>query len=74
MKFNLQSVALALSVLMGLGGMAAAVGSFFILPYRVEAVERQVLNLRIQRESDRELLTRIEERLINVQRALERRP
>lgn len=74
MKSPLQTIALGLSVIMGMGGVAGLVGAFYILPYRVEAVERQVGNLRLQRDADRELLTRIEERLIAVQRALERKP
>lgn len=62
-----------------LGGAGGMVGAFVLLPHRMQAMERKVESLVIQREADRgqrdndrELLTRIDERLAAVQRDLSR--
>ncbi len=56
-------VAVALSTLLG---------SFVVLPQRMAAAEAEIRALKEHRQSDRELLTRIEERLIAVQAELRR--
>lgn len=65
----MQGVAVAVGCLTGIGGM---IGGFVLLPYRMDAVESRVEKLSQQREGDRELLLRIEERVIAVQKELSR--
>jgi len=61
------------AVMAGLAtGVAGMFGAFYLLPYRMDAVEMRVEKISQQRDTDRELLLRIEERLINVQRDLQR--
>jgi hypothetical protein len=55
-------------------GLAGMFGAFFLIPYRMSAVETRVEKIAQQRDTDRELLLRIEERLISVQRELMRSP
>ena len=52
-------------------GISGLVGAFYLLPYRVAAVEQRIGNLNTAREKDHELLTRIEERIISMQRTLD---
>ena len=73
-KARIEFVGLVVGVLGGLGGIAGMIGAFWLLPYRVEAVERRIETIAVQRECDRELLTRIEERLIAVQQEIRRKP
>lgn len=73
-KARIEFVGLIIGVLSGLGGIAGMIGAFYLLPYRVEAVEKRIETISLQRADDRELLTRIEERLIAVQQELRKRP
>ncbi len=73
-KARIEFVGLIVGVLGGIGGIAGMIGAFYLLPYRVEAVEKRIETIAVQRQGDRELLTRIEERLIAVQQELRRRP
>lgn len=73
-KARVELLGLVVGVIGGLGGIAGMIGAFWLLPYRVEAVEKRIDNIAIQRDADHELLTRIEERLINVQAELRKRP
>jgi len=47
-------------------GLAGLFGAFVLLPSRMEAAERQILRLNDRDEKAREVLIRIEERLIRV--------
>lgn len=73
-KQRLELVGLIIGVIGGLGGFAGLAGAFWLLPYRVEAVEKRMELIASQRTEDRELLTRIEERLIAVQQEIRRKP
>lgn len=73
-KGRIEFVGLVVGVLGGIGGLAGMIGAFWLLPYRVEAVEKRIDSIAIQRNADHELLTRIEERLIAVQDALRKKP
>lgn len=73
-KARIEFVGLIIGVLSGLGSIAGMIGAFYLLPYRVEAVEKRIETISLQRADDRELLTRIEERLIAVQQELRKRP
>lgn len=73
-KNRIEFAGLVVGVMGGLGGIAGMIGAFYLLPYRVEAVERRIDSIVEQRQIDRELLTRIEERLISVQQEIRRKP
>lgn len=73
-KARVEVLGLVVGVLGGIGGIAGMIGALWLLPYRVEAVERRIDTIAIQRNADHELLTRIEERLIAVQNELRRKP
>ncbi len=67
----LKRVALIVGILSGCGALTAI--SFFVsLPARVEAQEARIKTIEDARAADRELLIRIEERLISVQRDLQK--
>jgi ABC-type lipoprotein release transport system permease subunit len=72
-KTNLELVGLAIAILGGIIGIAGGVGAFYILPYRVEAMEHKLETVVVRHDNDHELLLRIEERLINVQKELTQR-
>lgn len=72
-KGRIELAGLVVGVVGGIGGIAGMIGAFYLLPYRVEAVERRIDTMAIQRDADRELLTRIEERVIAVQETLRKR-
>lgn len=69
-KKGLELLAVTLAVLTGMAGMF---GAFILLPYRMQAAEYSIKQLMGNRIADKELLTRIEERLISVQKQLEKR-
>lgn len=71
-KGKIEFVGLIVGVLGGVGGIVGMIGAFYILPYRVAAMEKRVEVIQTQRAGDRELLTRIEERVISVQQDLRR--
>jgi hypothetical protein len=60
----LEAAAASVALVAGLAGMF---GAFVLLPSRMEAAERQIARLSANDERNRELLVRIEERLIQVQ-------
>jgi hypothetical protein len=77
MKRNLEMLGLVLAVIMSIGSMVAY---FTILPYRMDAqearskaIEERTEELSKQRNLDHELLTRIEERLIALQKSIDRK-
>lgn len=70
-KTNLQMFGLLVAVSTGITGLF---GAFVILPYKVEAIEQQVKSNAEKTATDHELLVRIEERLITVQKQIERLP
>jgi hypothetical protein len=67
LKSKIELAAVCIGFIGGLGGMF---GAFYLLPYRMDAVEARVEKISSQRADDRELLLRIEERLIAVQHQL----
>lgn len=66
-KTRIEFAALLVGLLMSAGGMF---GAFYLLPYRMDAMENRVGKITEQRQGDRELLLRIEERLIAMQREI----
>jgi hypothetical protein len=72
-KTNLELVGLAVAIVGGVIGIAGGVGAFYILPYRVEAMEHKIETVVTRHDNDHELLMRIEERLIAVQKELGRK-
>lgn len=77
MKRNLELIGLVLAVVMSTSSVATY---FIIIPYRLDAqearskaIEENVAELAAKRTSDHELLTRIEERLIAMQKTIERK-
>ena len=62
--------AAVLALMTGLGGMF---GAFVLLPSRVDAMEKQIGRLNDRDEKHKEMLVRIEERLIQVQAELNKR-
>jgi hypothetical protein len=69
LRTKVELLALLIAVLSGGSGL---VGAFIVLPQRMDAMETRVEKISNQRESDRELLLRIEERGIAVQKELSR--
>lgn len=70
LRKGIEGVAAAVALVAGLSGMF---GAFVLLPSRVEGMERQVARLNERDEKAREMLVRIEERLIQVQTELNKR-
>ena len=56
-----------------LAGLSGMFGAFVLLPSRMEAAEKQIIRLNTNDERSRELLVRIEERLIQVQSEMNKR-
>ena len=54
-------------------GLVGLFGAFVLLPSRMEAAERQIARLNDRDEKSREMLVRIEERLIQVQGEISKR-
>lgn len=54
-------------------GLTGLFGAFVLLPSRMEAAERQIARLNDRDEKSREMLVRIEERLIQVQGEISKR-
>lgn len=71
-KGRIEFAGLIIGILGGIGGIAGLIGAFYLLPYRLEAAEKRIEVISIQRTADRELLTRIEERVISIQQDLRR--
>jgi hypothetical protein len=59
-----EMAAASVALLAGLTGMF---GAFVLLPSRMEAAERQIYRLNNNDERNREMLVRIEERIIQLQ-------
>ena len=51
-------------------GLTGLFGAFVLLPSRMEAAERNIAKLAERSDRDRELLVRIEERLVKIQEQL----
>ena len=67
-KINLNKVAVAVAVVSGLVALA---GAWFMLPYRVDAVERRTTAVEQKLDAQQQLLIRIDE---NVKQLKEKRP
>ena len=70
LRKQIELSAAALGLVAGLAGLF---GAFVLLPSRMEAAERQIYRLNERDEKNREMLVRIEERLIQVQGELKRK-
>ena len=70
LRKQIEISAAALGLVAGLIGLF---GAFVLLPSRMEAAERQIARLNDRDEKSREMLVRIEERLIQVQGELKRK-
>jgi hypothetical protein len=73
LRNNLELTGLMISIIGGVAGIAGMVGAFYVIPYRMEAAETQIRHLSASHEKDHELLNRIEERLIAIQKSVERK-
>ncbi len=60
------------TVLAMVAGLSGLIGAWFVIPYRVEAIEKRQATLEHVSKSDHDILVRMEERLISVQRTLEK--
>lgn len=74
---SLNRIEVVLGVIVALMSLVGAIGSWMVLPYRMTQAEgsmkelrQEVANLKIDTNTNRELLIRIDERLRQVQRAL----
>jgi hypothetical protein len=65
---RIEVVATIVAVLTGLSGL---IGAWFVIPYRVEAVEKRQIAIEMVSKADHDILVRMEERLISVQKTLE---
>ena len=70
LRKQIEISAAALGLVAGLIGLF---GAFVLLPSRMEAAERQITRLNDRDEKSREMLVRIEERLIQVQSEISKR-
>lgn len=70
LRKQIEISAAALGLVAGLIGLF---GAFVLLPSRMEAAERQIARLNDRDEKSREMLVRIEERLIQVQSEISKR-
>lgn len=61
-----KAIEVAAAVVGLVAGLAGLFGAFVLLPSRMEAAEKQILRLNDRDEKAREVLIRIEERLIRV--------
>lgn len=68
-KRKLEILGLVVAVLTGIG---AFIGTFVLLPYRMQAAEKSLSDLQIERRSDRELLVRVDERTARMEKAMDR--
>lgn len=68
-KRRLEVMTLIIAVVSGLG---AFFGAFVLLPYRMDAAEKAIVEVQGERKSDRELLVRVDERTARMERALDR--
>ena len=68
-----KSIELSASVVAVATGLAGMFGAFVLLPSRMDAAERQIARLSEREEKQREMLVRIEERLIQVQSEIGKR-
>jgi hypothetical protein len=64
-KKLLTVLALAIGVITGMVGL---LGAWLVLPTKMELMNARVVNIEQKQDRDHDLLTRIEERLISVQR------
>ena len=70
LRKQIEISAAALGLVAGLIGLF---GAFVLLPSRMESAERQIARLNDRDEKSREMLVRIEERLIQVQGEISKR-
>ncbi len=70
LRKSIEVGAAALGLIAGIVGLF---GAFVLLPSRMEAAEKQIHRLNERDEKNREMLVRIEERLIQVQSELNKR-
>lgn len=68
-KRKLEILGLVVAVLTGI---SAFFGTFVLLPYRMQAAEKALSDVQIERKSDRELLVRMDERTARMEKTLER--
>lgn len=66
---RLETWAVIVAILTGLVGFF---GAFVILPYRMEAAEKAITTIQTERDVDRELLVRIDERGKQTDKRMER--
>jgi predicted ATP-grasp superfamily ATP-dependent carboligase len=69
-KALLETVCLALTAA---GAVAALMGSYIILPYRVAAVEQEQASAKTLKIADHDILVRIEEDVMIIQKALDKK-
>jgi hypothetical protein len=72
-KGKIEALSLLVGVVGGVGGIVGMIGAFWLLPYRVQAVEAQVEHLTAAHITDHDTLTRIEERIIAIQKNTEKK-
>lgn len=68
-----KSIEVSASIVAVLTGLVGMFGAFVLLPARMEAAERHIARLSEREEKQREMLVRIEERVIQVQAEINKR-
>lgn len=67
-----RKVELGAAVLVALLALISAVGTFFVLPYRMTAAENAIAKVQEARQSDHDILLRLDTRTDAMRQALER--
>lgn len=68
LKLNLSRIGLVVGVVSGLSGL---LGAFVLLPYRINAAESEIRQMKTEARADHELLVRIDERNERMEKAID---
>lgn len=69
MQRTISRLSLAIGVIAGIAGL---LGAWFVLPYRMDAAETELRDIRSQVGKDHDLIQRIDERTARMEKAIDR--